>query len=112
VTGLSHNAAASAPPGGRDGTAKIVAVGLTKRFGRLTAVSKLNLTVGAGEVVGFLGPNGAGKTTTIRMLLGFINPTSGSCAVLGGSLRSDRDFAARRLAARRLPHGQLHDRLG
>lgn len=57
---------------------------LTKRFGGLTAVSELNLEVQPGEVIGFLGPNGAGKTTTIRMLLGFIRPTSGRAAVLGG----------------------------
>ena len=74
------------PPDARQ---SIVATGLTKRFGQLTAVSKLNLTVAGGEVVGFLGPNGAGKTTTIRMLLGFINPTAGRCSILGGSLRRD-----------------------
>lgn len=57
---------------------------LTKRFGRLTAVSELSLAIQPGEVVGFLGPNGAGKTTTIRMLLGFLRPTSGRLSVLGG----------------------------
>jgi len=62
---------------------------VTKRFGALLAVSNLSLSVAPGEVVGFLGPNGAGKTTTIRMLLGFLNPTSGSCAVLGADLRRD-----------------------
>ena len=65
----------------------IAAVGLTKRFGSIHAVSNLTMDVKAGEVVGFLGPNGAGKTTTIRMLLGFLNPTSGTCSVLGGQLR-------------------------
>lgn len=65
----------------------IVCTGVTKMFGALRAVSNLSLSVPPGEVVGFLGPNGAGKTTTIRMLLGFLNPTSGSCAVLGGDLR-------------------------
>ncbi len=67
---------------------------LTKRFGTLTAVSELDLDVMPGEVVGFLGPNGAGKTTTIRMLLGFLNPSSGSCRVLGSS--PSRDVALRR----------------
>jgi ABC-2 type transport system ATP-binding protein len=65
----------------------IAALGLTKKFGSINAVSNLTMDVKAGEVVGFLGPNGAGKTTTIRMLLGFLNPTSGTCSVLGGQLR-------------------------
>ena len=77
----------SATPRSKHGPV-IVTEGLGKRFGRITAVSNLSLHVDAGEVVGFLGPNGAGKTTTIRMLMGFIAPTSGHCAVLGGSLRS------------------------
>ncbi|HEX6498194.1 MAG TPA: ABC transporter ATP-binding protein [Micromonosporaceae bacterium] len=67
---------------------------LTKRYGSLTAVDDLTLTVAPGEVVGFLGPNGAGKTTTIRTLLGFLRPTSGSCAVLGSW--PGRDVAVRR----------------
>ena len=62
---------------------------LTKRFGRLTAVSDVNLRVSAGEIVGFLGPNGAGKTTTIRTLMGFLRPSLGACSVLGGELGSD-----------------------
>ncbi len=69
-----------APPA----TAPAIATdGLTKRFGRLTAVSELSLEVRPGEVVGFLGPNGAGKTTTIRLLLGFLRPSSGSASILG-----------------------------
>ncbi|MET0132260.1 MAG: ABC transporter ATP-binding protein [Kibdelosporangium sp.] len=56
---------------------------LGKRFGPITAVRNLSLTVRAGEVYGFLGPNGAGKTTTLRMLLGLIRPTSGSVRILG-----------------------------
>ena len=67
----------------------ILAEGLSKRFGSVKAVSDLNLEVRRGEVVGFLGPNGAGKTTTIRLLMGFINPSAGSCTVLGGSLRAE-----------------------
>ncbi|AGZ44254.1 ABC transporter ATP-binding protein [Actinoplanes friuliensis] len=57
--------------------------GLTKRFGALTAVDTLDLTVHAGEVYGFLGPNGAGKTTTLRMLLGLIRPTAGEVRLFG-----------------------------
>ncbi|MGH7722192.1 MAG: ABC transporter ATP-binding protein [Candidatus Dormibacteria bacterium] len=69
--------------------ARISARGLTKRFGDLTAVADLTLEVGAGEVVGFLGPNGAGKSTTMRMLLGFLRPSAGTCTVLGACLRDD-----------------------
>jgi ABC-2 type transport system ATP-binding protein len=61
----------------------IRASGLSKRFGKLAAVSGVSLEVGAGEVFGFLGPNGAGKTTTIRMLTGLVRPTSGSALVAG-----------------------------
>jgi len=57
--------------------------GLTKRYGSFTAVDKLDLTVGYGEVFGLLGPNGAGKTTTILMLLGLSEPSAGTARVLG-----------------------------
>ncbi|UUL75774.1 ABC transporter ATP-binding protein [Pseudarthrobacter sp. Fe7] len=57
--------------------------GLTKRFGRNTALDDVTLTIGPGEVFGYLGPNGAGKTTTIRLLMGMLRPTSGTASVLG-----------------------------
>ena len=57
--------------------------GLTKRYGTLTAVDALNLTVRPGEVYGFLGPNGAGKTSTLRMLLGLVRPTAGTVRLFG-----------------------------
>ncbi|MEU9643286.1 ABC transporter ATP-binding protein [Streptomyces sp. NPDC048188] len=64
--------------------AVIATRGLTKRYrGGQLAVDGLDLTVPAGSVFGFLGPNGSGKTTTIRMLMGLIEPTSGSARVLG-----------------------------
>jgi ABC-type nitrate/sulfonate/bicarbonate transport system ATPase subunit len=56
---------------------------LTKRYGRVTAVDGVSLTVRPGEVYGFLGPNGAGKTTTLRMLLGLVRPDSGTVRVFG-----------------------------
>ncbi len=56
---------------------------LTKLYGKLTAVNRINLEVAQGEVFGFLGPNGAGKTTTIRMMAGLIQPSGGS-ALIGG----------------------------
>jgi ABC-2 type transport system ATP-binding protein len=63
---------------------------LTKRFGALTAVDKLNLKVEAGSIHGFLGPNGAGKTTTIKMLVGLLKPDDGSATVLGHKLGWDK----------------------
>src|SRR5437868_13191948 len=56
---------------------------LTKRFGSLTAVDHLNLTVTKGEIFGLVGPDGAGKTTTLRMLCGLMDPTEGSARVAG-----------------------------
>ncbi len=61
----------------------IVVQDLTKKFGEFTAVDHVSFTVNTGQVFGWLGPNGAGKTTTIRMLLGLMQPTSGSTYVLG-----------------------------
>jgi ABC-2 type transport system ATP-binding protein len=57
--------------------------GLTKFYGSLKAVDKLNLRIGKGEIYGLLGPNGAGKTTTILMMLGLTEPTSGEAIVCG-----------------------------
>ncbi len=57
--------------------------GLTKRYGKFTAVHPLDLSVPAGELFGFLGPNGAGKTTTIRMLTGVLRPTAGRVRIGG-----------------------------
>jgi ABC-2 type transport system ATP-binding protein len=62
---------------------------LTKRFGPITAVDGVELTVGRGDVYGLLGPNGAGKTTFMRMLFGLIRPDSGTVEVFGRSVLSD-----------------------
>jgi ABC-2 type transport system ATP-binding protein len=59
----------------------IHAKGLTKYFGDLCAVDQIDLDIPKGEIMGLLGPNGAGKTTTLRMLTGFLRPTSGSISV-------------------------------
>lgn len=69
---------------------------LTKRYGQMLAVDTLNLTITPGEVFGFLGPNGAGKTTTIRMMMGLLQPTSGSVRLAG------YDLAREGLAAKQL----------
>ncbi|MCJ7433151.1 MAG: ABC transporter ATP-binding protein [Anaerolineales bacterium] len=62
---------------------------LTKRFGDFTAVNGINFEVQRGEIFGFLGPNGSGKTTTIRMMLGLMEPSSGSVEVLGMKVDGD-----------------------
>lgn len=56
---------------------------LTKRFGRVTALDGISFSAPKGEILGFLGPNGAGKTTTMRILTGYMPPTSGSARVAG-----------------------------
>jgi ABC-2 type transport system ATP-binding protein len=61
----------------------IRARGLVKRYGRITAVDEVDLTVTPGDVYGYLGPNGAGKTTTLRMALGLIRPDAGSVELFG-----------------------------
>jgi ABC-2 type transport system ATP-binding protein len=76
---------------------------LTKRYGTLTAVDAVSFTASPGEVLGFLGPNGAGKTTTMRMLAGFITPTSGSASICGHDV--DTDPLAARSCLGYLPEG-------
>ena len=63
--------------------------GLTKKFGKRTAVNNLNLEIRKGEVFGFLGPNGSGKSTTVSMLVGLIAPTSGSVNAFGLDLKEN-----------------------
>ncbi len=63
--------------------APVEARGLVKRYGELTAVAGVDLTVERGDVFGYLGPNGAGKTTSLRMLLGLIRPTEGVARLFG-----------------------------
>ena len=67
---------------------------LTKHFGAKFAVKDLSFTVKPGEVLGFLGPNGAGKSTTMRMITGFITPSSGDARVCGHSI-IDEPFLAK-----------------
>jgi ABC-2 type transport system ATP-binding protein len=76
----------------------VMTKGLTKRFGTVTALDHLDLDVRRGEVLGYLGPNGAGKTTTIRLLLGLLTPTAGSCQVFGIDATRNPVEAHRRLA--------------
>jgi ABC-2 type transport system ATP-binding protein len=77
-------------------TATAISVtGLTKRYGRRTAVDNLHIELPTGVVAGFVGPNGAGKTTTMAMLLGLVRPTSGSGAVLGSSIEDPAGYLPR-----------------
>ncbi|MFR9729546.1 ABC transporter ATP-binding protein [Saccharopolyspora sp. MS10] len=66
-----------------DGSGRILVQNLSKNFGPVSAVRDLSFAVHPGVVTGFLGPNGSGKTTTLRMVLGLVNPTSGSATVNG-----------------------------
>jgi ABC-2 type transport system ATP-binding protein len=79
-------------------TTAIHTSGLTKRYGKVTALDGLDLEVRTGEVHGFLGPNGAGKTTTIRILLGLLRHDEGEVTVLGGDPLHDAVSLHRRLA--------------
>lgn len=63
--------------------------GLTRKFGYLVAVNRVEFGVYQGEIFGFLGPNGAGKTTTVRMLTGVIDPTEGTATIQGHDIRKE-----------------------
>ncbi|MFZ1992957.1 MAG: ATP-binding cassette domain-containing protein [Solirubrobacteraceae bacterium] len=76
VHGAATAGADAAPP-------PIEVRGLVKRYGELTAVGGVDLTVQTGDVYGYLGPNGAGKTTSLRMMLGLIRPTEGTVRLFG-----------------------------
>jgi ABC-2 type transport system ATP-binding protein len=76
---------------------------LVKRFGSLTAVDGISFAVHRGEVVGFLGPNGAGKSTAMRIISGFMEPTSGRAWIDGHDSHADPIAARRRLGY--LPEG-------
>ena len=77
--------------------------GLTKRFGPLTAVDDVNLSVSRGDVLGFLGPNGAGKSTTMKMITGFLTPTAGKAFVCGYDVEENPIEAKKRIGY--LPEG-------
>ncbi len=71
---------------------------LTKRFGDLTAVKNISLSVKPGEILGFLGPNGAGKTTTVKIMSGLMSPTSGRVVIAGHDVVLEPEAAKRSLA--------------
>jgi ABC-2 type transport system ATP-binding protein len=75
----------------------IAVVELTRKYGSVVAVERVTFSVARGEVVGFLGPNGAGKSTTLRVLTGFLAPTSGRATVAGHDVVDDPLGARRAL---------------
>src|ERR1700683_675594 len=81
----------------------IAARGLSRRFGPIVAVDDVSFDVGRGEVLGFLGPNGAGKSTTMKMITGFLAPTSGTAIVCGADIVADPIAAKRHIGS--LPDG-------
>ncbi len=83
---------------------------LARSFGDRQAVKDLTIEVPRGSIFGFLGPNGAGKTTTIRLLLGLIEPSSGSGLVLGNDIAT-AGAAIREASGALLEHTGLYDRL-
>jgi len=89
ITSPTASAAMTAPA--------IEASGLTKRFGSILALDRLDLAVPRGSVFGLLGPNGAGKTTTIRILIGLARPTAGNAFVAGIEVGLDEPELRRRL---------------
>ncbi|MCI0434960.1 MAG: ABC transporter ATP-binding protein [Gemmatimonadetes bacterium] len=71
--------------------------GVTKQYGKFTAVHPIDLTVQRGELFGFLGPNGAGKTTTIRIVTGVLRPTAGTVRIAGKDMVEDPIGAKRHI---------------
>jgi ABC-2 type transport system ATP-binding protein len=80
-----------------NGDIVIRAHGLTRRFGKVTAVDNVDLTVAKASVYGFLGPNGSGKSTTIRMLCGLLTPSAGEIDVLGLKIPEQAETLKRRI---------------
>ncbi len=81
---------------------------LTRRFDTITAVNDIAFSIREGEIVGFLGPNGAGKTTTLRMLVGYLQPSSGSITIMDRDINEDPLMIAREIGY--LPeHSPLYD---
>ena len=89
--------AVSGTPARGSGELAIRARALTKRFGNVVAVDKLDLNVERAQVYGFLGPNGSGKSTTIRMLCGLLLPSSGDIEVLGYRIPEQAEQLKRRI---------------
>lgn len=81
----------------QDGPVAIEARDLSKLYGNFAAIRDVSFRVPAGQVVAFLGPNGAGKSTTLKVLTGYLSPTSGTARVAGYDMATERVQAAKRL---------------
>ena len=77
--------------------AAVQTINITKRFGDLTAIDQINLTIDAQEIFGLVGPNGAGKTTLIRMLTTVLQPTEGTAKVAGSDIRRSPNKVRQRI---------------
>ncbi len=75
----------------------IEAIGLSKFYGDFAAVRDVTFSIPRGQIVAFLGPNGAGKSTTMRLLTGYLAPTSGTARIAGHDMHSDRQAGAEKL---------------
>jgi ABC-2 type transport system ATP-binding protein len=75
-------------------TPAVMTTGLTKRYGKMTALADCSVTVPEGRICALIGPNGAGKTTLLRLLAGLSRPTAGQATVNGTPPRQDADFLA------------------
>ncbi|EKD34079.1 MAG: hypothetical protein ACD_75C02478G0001, partial [uncultured bacterium] len=64
--------------------------GITRKYGDFTAVDDVSFTISPGEIVGLLGHNGAGKTTIMKMITGYLEPTSGTITINGREIAADR----------------------
>ena len=81
-----------------ESTAMIEARGLSKFYGDFAAIRDVSFSVPAGQVAAFLGPNGAGKSTTLKLLTGYLSPTSGTARIAGLNMAENRIEAAARVS--------------
>jgi ABC-2 type transport system ATP-binding protein len=89
--------AVASAPAVQGKAAAIVTRALTKRYGALTALDRLDLELEAGDVFGFIGPNGAGKSTTMKILAGLLEPSAGSALIMGREIARNGEFVRRNI---------------
>ncbi len=87
----------SIKPAGKNGTAMVEAINLSKFYGDFAASRDVTFTVNRGEVAAFLGPNGAGKSTTMKLLTGYLAPSAGTARIAGYNMSTQRIEGAKHL---------------